>query len=517
MEQLPTEILLCILSKLDWKSTVCLLKVSKRLYQVVFPSIYRSLHIRLDAKDVVAARQRLHDINLRHVQYTKHISLNVPYILHAWNRVIRCDPDDDRLMASPRSPLPDVPKFRCDLLVNSIDDNCLRSFSWNVGMNCPDVIDLDGIWSALGRKSRLNAISIITLHGCELDRIEPISPVHLPALESFTWKSPSSCYGFRWMRDCIAIHRKQLTTLIIGVFDWHTSMEGWAERSETPSTDRNFLANDILGIEPGREASHNLLPRLETLSLTRVSFSSYTRQMSSCLNISHLISLELWECRYALDLLLCVVESQQPTRLRKFTFSSINSANLEPNEVEAGSHSLSSFLLSFKGLDTIRLRLPWYTDPKRCVWEGLLNHSATLKYLTVQGEIEYNLAMNPEIFTLCRSPSLIGFGINAQPGELLRIWTTQSEKPTFKALHITPLRKLTRRQRWNEYGSVRPYVPWIFGPDGLRTLFTLAIENTVFFRNSKRRRNFTQQEGDNDYILWDLEDYTDPDSSVYHN
>lgn len=206
-----------------------------------------------------------------------------------------------------------------------------------------------------------------------------------------------------------------------------------------------LLATDILAIPPNGMYK-DVIPGLEHLSLSMVSFTFVAFRIIGALNFPRLLSLELWNCSQYIYILMIIVHidktnKAQPSEVGYRQYLSLNKFTLimdKPGTLPDGTVGppgldqcvLFRFLLTFKGLRSVRLGL-WGATYWNLVARGLLNHGDTLKYVIMHSEgrkeedsgieLFYNIPWSKEIGCLCDIPSLIGLGITMQPWVLVSI------------------------------------------------------------------------------------------------
>ena len=148
----------------------------------------------------------------------------------------------------------------------------------------------------------------------------------------------------------------------------------WEIDSDYPS----FLGSDILKL--GKEHRKSLLPNLKALSLSGISFTSYTTEMYYALNVAKLRSLKLTNCESSLELLEVAGRKGELLRLKSFEFAMDIGWNEEMPEDITGPMCL--FLNSFTGLEDLSLMLRSEADWD-LICKAISTHISSLKRLVM--------------------------------------------------------------------------------------------------------------------------------------
>lgn len=193
---------------------------------------------------------------------------------------------------------------------------------------------------------------------------------------------------FESIRTYIEANGDRLRSLSLDLVSWNDAERVWADDFSQRITQRtrlpdNFFATFVLGLKRGTRRS--ILPSLDALSLSAVSFRTRAVEMVTALNVERLRSLRLRNCPWTPTWLRAIMDSVQALRLKQLELVWIPS-HVDPDDVfhdpltENLSDIVAQFLQRLEGLEDLYLMLP---EPLRwdVITSAIMQHRTTLRRL----------------------------------------------------------------------------------------------------------------------------------------
>ena len=259
----------------------------------------------------------------------------------------------------------------------------------------------------LTKKQRLIQSLSLTTGGIKQSKCyyHPAPLLQLGCLRKLSWKAINTVQHFSALHDGLLLNSQHLDILDIDLVDYRSVDYIWRDKKlenpefgfwqalKTPFRD-NFFAILVLDLTPSEPLI--ILPFLQQLRLSEVSFSYAAMEIACALNMTNLRSLKLHNCRDYLELLNSVTKAPRPMRLTSF--------ELVTNEYQQDSFLLSNFLEAFAGLEELYLLLydcEWLL--KKDYWPSIEHHKSTLKrlvyhketrHLSIRSVLSYNITQD---------------------------------------------------------------------------------------------------------------------------
>ncbi|KAJ5642317.1 hypothetical protein N7490_006317 [Penicillium lividum] len=389
LDTLPSEILLSIAEWLPPQAVRSLSQVSSRFYAIMTPLSYSTLTFRaasewaLNILDVdtffISHRQSGFGFNLQH---TRNLSIFAPIQIARFNRcayynVFRASGlvrQSGVLGTSNEAKaheqfLDDISR-QLKLIFCHLKPDYLHSFEWRLGTCIPaGYLDLGGFLSK--QQKRLAYLSLVTDGACPhagrcLDGLHELS-----SLKSLDWDGIQHPSELESLQKCILRNSAHLANLSIGFATHMPNLDFYRAILGAPMYDPLSLDVAVTGPTATR------FPHLLCLALSKASLPQELRPGDASI-FSHLQSLKLRDCANDITLLGFLSRSQTTVQLRLFEFccDSVLHENSRNREVNL----LVDFLLSFKGLKHLHLKLSNFSDISQ-VETAITHHSSTLESL----------------------------------------------------------------------------------------------------------------------------------------
>ena len=200
----------------------------------------------------------------------------------------------------------------------------------------------------------------------------PLGLSQFTRLKSLSWKGLGSIKDFRALGGSLKANALCLEDLNIEVTSWSEPDDTWLSWKDGLSS--NSLATEILQLNCGD--SNGLLPSLQRLSLSSLSFELMTLEVIHAFNFSALCRLKLWNCNKSTELLKGMIVLENAIMLTSFELVHAHESHL------LDALSLANFLKKFQGLRDLYLLIPGPAD-WASIGHGILNHKSTLRRLVV--------------------------------------------------------------------------------------------------------------------------------------
>ncbi|KAJ5640339.1 uncharacterized protein N7484_008201 [Penicillium longicatenatum] len=388
LETLPYEILSSIAEWLAPETVRSLSQVSSRLYSVLAPLSYRTLTFRaasewaLNVLDIdtffALHRQSGNRFNLEHA---RNLSISAPIQIARFHRCAYYNVFRDSGLARRSGSLgtsneakaheqflDDISR-QLKLIFSHLQPSYLLSFEWRLGTCIPaGFLDSGGFLSK--QQKQLSYLSLVTDGSCPhaggcLNGLHELS-----SLKSLSWEGIQHPAEIESLRKCITRNSAHLTKLSISF------------ATEFPTLD---FYHAVFGLPMSGPVSRDEItdsappcfPRLVCLMLSKASLPLELRPVDASI-FCQLQSLKLRDCANDVKLLGFLSRFQTTMRLRLFEFccDTVLHYNSENSEVNL----LVDFLLSFKGLKHLHLKLSNFSDVSQ-VEIGITNHRSTLESL----------------------------------------------------------------------------------------------------------------------------------------
>lgn len=246
--------------------------------------------------------------------------------------------------------------------------------------------------SWLEKQTRITFLSLITDRSCgtSIRTQYSVDLTQFIELQSLAWRGLSRFDDCESVATFISTNGKQLKSLTLDLIDWATAEDIWAlgmshSTLHPTMVPENFFASNLLRIERGE--NQEMLPSLEYLSLSAVSFLLFEVELSHALNMNKLRTLKLHNCAYSLGLLEVLSGSGRSTQLRSFELLvDPFCRRKQGRHMDTCDQVVARFLKSFQGLEDIYLSLPNSPD-WGVIADGILNHQSTLRRLVTSERI----------------------------------------------------------------------------------------------------------------------------------
>lgn len=399
LDLIPHEILSAIIDQIPHsrdRNSLC--QVSKKLYDLVLPTLYEFIIVR--SKNESHLDQTNLDMFLRLADWDyftkiKSVSFLAPIETNIQFRCVH--------FVLIRETNDDVIENKSEALVEAVNsvgelsrqirpfllglpDNQLKSFHWHLGTCLPlDILGPAGILAT--KQSKIEDLSLNTGDPCIIPKIDweyQISLTEFKSLKKFSWAGGLSREYFDALRDMLQFQSAHLEVLKIDLIDWWDAQWNWcASNSELQIwiREHNFFGEKVLGLASGSKKV--LFHSLKSLSLSSIHFGFRTLEMADAFNISNLHSLNLRYCTHTGSLLRRVVESGAPINLRSLELLvNHESENSISNRDELDQNWIVPFLESFQGLKSLRLLL-LISGRAQVIgyWPAIYHHQKTLTKL----------------------------------------------------------------------------------------------------------------------------------------
>ncbi|KAJ5346162.1 hypothetical protein N7452_004166 [Penicillium brevicompactum] len=352
-------------------------QVCSRVNSILVPLIYRTVTFRapsewalnvLDIDSFFWNHTRLQ--GLSYLRHTRHLNVQAPICISRFSRCANysifrasgltqasCTLGTCDEVKAHRHFLDDITEQMYSVFA-CLKENSLRSFQWGLGTCLPAGI-LDKKGYLCRHQKSLESISLITDGTCPqaggaLDGLSEFS-----SLKMLEWEGIQQSAEVDSMRRCIRQNAAQLTDLSIGFVRY---------------SDASELCEEIFG-QQSRICHSSTLPSLSSLSMRKISFPR-NFQPSPALLYGPLRALVLRDCPNQLQFLTSLTRSKGTPQLELFEFSSDNFLDGFGEDLTP----VLRFLVSFKGLRHLFLRLSNFEDPSR-VESVVRYHRSTLETL----------------------------------------------------------------------------------------------------------------------------------------
>lgn len=186
--------------------------------------------------------------------------------------------------------------------------------------------------------------------------------VQFKDLRFLDWRGLNQYSDFESVRKSIEAHGHQIQSLTLDLLTWDRAEKIWVDglriqnsREQRIKVPDNFFSERVLKIRPGDQRV--VLPCLDNLHLSAVSFCHVTMEMAHAFNIEHLKSLRLRNCPGSLDWLQKISDSGKQMNLKSLELG------LDLNSLERDSHmhitkTICNFICHLSGLESLYLMLP---------------------------------------------------------------------------------------------------------------------------------------------------------------
>ena len=217
--------------------------------------------------------------------------------------------------------------------------------------------------SWLNKQTGITSLSLITdrSYGTNIETQDFVELAELTELQSFAWRRLSKFAFCQSIASFISTNGEQLKSLVLDLIDWTTPGEicflGVGHSRTNPTmVQENHLAGKHLSIQKGEKKE--MLPSLEHLSLSAVSFKSFKVELNPTLCMNKLRTLKLRNCPHSIGLLEVLSGSDRSTVLRSFELLIDEFCmRMEGRRMDPCDDAVARFLKSFHGLEDIFLSL----------------------------------------------------------------------------------------------------------------------------------------------------------------
>ena len=269
-------------------------------------------------------------------------------------------------------------------LSSQLQENGLRSFSWDLGMCIPGhILGREGYLTK--KQIAIESLSLITAGHMDLisrgRTVHPLVLSNFPQLRKFSWKKLRLTEELNSLRDFFARNCRILEDLELDFISWdYVEIDGkdtYATHQPPSFTDRILPHNPSGKIKSFRS--------LKRLALSAFGFEDSARGISKAFIVPCLRVLKLHNCRGILIFLSTIVNAGAAALLKLKSLELIMKDHAVERDDGTMESPLTRFLQSFKGLEELYLML--HSDiigPDRwvsCYWDSILHHSSTLKRL----------------------------------------------------------------------------------------------------------------------------------------
>lgn len=237
---------------------------------------------------------------------------------------------------------------------------------WRLGTCIPQgILDYNGL--LVEQRNSLSNLSLVTDASCPHIGQCFHGLQQLRALESLEWNGLQHQTEVDALRGCITQNRLHLKKLVIG----------FAIRGSQFDFSRDVLGLSSLGVSEDLESTSRKSIHLDHLSLTRSTLPASVCPSKATIFHS-LRGLTLRGCPEDLYFLNLLSHSLFPVQIKQFELCFDDT--LRPNEPERDIQPLLRFLLSFKGLEFLHLKLSRCKDTEQ-IHSVIVHHRPSLKGL----------------------------------------------------------------------------------------------------------------------------------------
>ncbi|CAG9984226.1 unnamed protein product [Clonostachys byssicola] len=548
--QLPVEVLNHIIDKLERPELVSLSRASKWTRALTTRALWEATRIPVindDEGRPLGLRPRdiclpnpIAPTKLRIYDYLA--DLYDPSCIHSRDSLL---PWRSRLQSESRDPL--IPLVNDTIsALKQVEINSLHSFSWHTGTCLPaSIFGEQGILSL--QQPSLRSLSIISSSTCQ--RLSRITLSNFKSLRSLSW-SDASPYNHEALATAIQINAWHLETLEVDFINWsrlwyivEESDDPFLRYDEVNNEDELWICEDtyfedeLLG--QMRNPLQPMFPVLRRLALTQVHLSDRT---ILTLNIGALESLTIRWCGGWMAFLRSIVELGVPLDLDHFELHAANRG------WDGGDHALvGRFIESLSGPWSIFLG-QMGTHSSHGVWNRLVPHQKSIKRFVHQLNtkalfgsdcpIQSDHLTDEDWDGMRRDPfrqnpfanfeSLEFLGMTCEPAKMKILTMPFVTKSCLRVIHIR--RALDCTLIWRDWiltegvgdcldpcddskeaeideskqaeinetygqgemtidalrGEFRDFAEWVFGPDGIHSLKTLAFGDFSHISHTRR-------------------------------
>lgn len=237
---------------------------------------------------------------------------------------------------------------------------------WRLGTCLPQgVLNHNG--SIFRQRNSLSSLSLVTDASCPHGGQYFSGLRELKAIRSLQWNGIHYRTEVDALRECIEQNRHHLKTLNIG----------FAIRGNGFDFSEDILGLPFSEAEEQARATTRKVLSLEHLSLTRTALPAFIQPNKGTVFHS-LRELALWDCPEVLAFLDLLSDSAFPLQIKRFELCCDNT--VQKNETQRDLEQLLRFLLSFKGLIDLHLRLSGFRDTEY-MHSAIAHHRSSLKRL----------------------------------------------------------------------------------------------------------------------------------------